>query len=137
MFDDADSRGTEARSSGQNIRDLIERTFLIGVGAAAFTKDRVQELVEEFVRRGELSGDEGREMVDRLVTRSRDEARSVARRADSSLQGALRDFGVATRREVEDLELRMRQLEHRISLVEGPQPADPSDSGAEDAGAAD
>ena len=35
--------------NGQGIRDLIERTFLIGVGAAAFTKDRVQELVEEFV----------------------------------------------------------------------------------------
>jgi|PlaIllAssembly_1097288.scaffolds.fasta_scaffold2035367_1 polyhydroxyalkanoate synthesis regulator phasin len=137
MFDDAGSGGTEARSSGQSIRDLIERTFLVGVGAAAFTKDRIQELVEEFVRRGELSGDEGREMVDRLVMRSREEARSAARRADSSLQGALRDFGVATRREVEDLELRVRQLEHRISLLEAPQAAGPSGPVADDAGAAD
>ena len=104
--------------NGQSIRDLIERTFLIGVGAAAFTKDRVQELVEEFVRRGELSGEEGREMVDRLVARSRDEAKSAVRRADSSLQGALRDFGITTRRDLEDLETRVRQLEHRIVLLE-------------------
>jgi polyhydroxyalkanoate synthesis regulator phasin len=104
--------------NGQSIRDLIERTFLIGVGAAAFTKDRVQELVEEFVGRGELSTDEGREMVDRLVARSRDEARSVVKRADSSLQGALRDFGITTRRDLEALELRVRQLEHRVALLE-------------------
>jgi polyhydroxyalkanoate synthesis regulator phasin len=123
--------------NGQSIRDLIERTFLIGVGAAAFTKDRVQELVEEFVRRGELSGEEGREMVDRLVARSRDEAKSAVRRADSSLQGALRDFGITTRRDLEDLEMRVRQLEHRIGLLER-TPVDgapgPTDEGAGTAG---
>ncbi len=122
--------------NGQSIRDLIERTFLIGVGAAAFTKDRVQELVEEFVKRGELSGDEGREMVDRLVARSRDEARSAVRRADSSLQGALRDFGITTRRDLEDLEMRVRQLEHRLALLER-TPADGGpDPQGEDAGTA-
>ena len=123
--------------NGQSIRDLIERTFLIGVGAAAFTKDRVQELVEEFVKRGELNADEGREMVDRLVARSRDEARSAVRRADSSLHGALRDFGITTRRDLEDLEMRVRQLEHRLALLEltpthgGPDPQgeDPDTAG--------
>jgi polyhydroxyalkanoate synthesis regulator phasin len=104
--------------SGQSIRDLIERTFLVGVGAAAFTKDRVQELMEEFVRRGELSTEEGRDMVDRLVSRSREEARSAMKRADSSVQGTLRDLGLATRRELEDLEMRVRQLEHRLTLLE-------------------
>jgi polyhydroxyalkanoate synthesis regulator phasin len=105
--------------NGQSIRDLIERTFLVGVGAAAFTKDRVQELVGEFVRRGELSSDEGREMIERLVARSRDEARSAVKKADTSLKGALHDLGLATRRELEDLEMRVRLLEHRLALLEG------------------
>lgn len=105
--------------NGQSIRDLIERTFLIGVGAAAFTKDRVQELVEEFVRRGELSSDEGRDLVDRLVARSRDEARSAMKKADSSLQNALRDLGFANRRDVEELEIRLRRVEHRLTILEG------------------
>jgi polyhydroxyalkanoate synthesis regulator phasin len=104
--------------SGQSTRDLIERTFLVGVGAAAFTKDRVQDLVEEFVRRGELSSEEGRDMVDRLIARSRDEARSAMKKADSSLHGAFHDLGFATRREVEDLEMRVRQVEHRLALLE-------------------
>lgn len=111
--------GTEAKTgSGQSFKDLIERTFLIGIGAAAFTKDRIQELVEEFVSRGQLSGEEGREMVDNLIARSREEARSALKRADVSLQGAYRDLGITTKRELEDLQLRLRQLEHRVSLLE-------------------
>jgi len=105
--------------NGQSIRDLIERTFLIGVGAAAFTKDRVQELVEEFVRRGELSSDEGRDLVERLVTRSRDEARSAMKKADSSVQNALRDLGFTGRRDLEELEIRLRRVEHRLAMLEG------------------
>ncbi|MFH0917476.1 MAG: hypothetical protein V1912_13665 [bacterium] len=120
--------GSESKgSTGQSIRDLIERTFLVGMGAAALTKDRVQDVVEEFVHRGQISGEEGRDMVERLVSRSRDEARSALKRADSSLQGAYRDMGLTTKRELEDIEFRLRQLEHRVQLLEGA--ADSSGSG--------
>ncbi|MCL5736034.1 MAG: hypothetical protein M1274_10690 [Actinobacteria bacterium] len=129
----ADTSGQESGSeqppsAAQGVRDLIERTFLVGVGAAALTKDRIQGLVEEFVRRGQLTGDEGREMVDRLVARSRSEAQSALKKADSSLHGAYRDMGLATRRELEDIDFRLRQLEHRIHLLE--QTSDDSESQA-------
>jgi polyhydroxyalkanoate synthesis regulator phasin len=115
-------------STGQSVRDLIERVFLLGVGAAALTKDRVQELVEELVRRGQLSGEEGREVADRLVARSREEARAAAKKADSSLQGAYREIGLVTRRDVEDIEFRVRQLEHRVLLLEAAEDAASSSS---------
>jgi len=105
-------------ASGQAIRDIIERTFLAGMGAAALTKDRIQELVEELVSRGQLNATEGREVVDRLMARSRDEARTVLKRADSSLHSAYRELGLGSKREMEELSLRVQQLEHRIQLLE-------------------
>ncbi len=120
MTEEAENKnGTETKGiTGQAIRDLIERTFLAGMGAAALTKDRVHELVEDLVRRGQLSSDEGRDVIDRLVARSREEARTVIQRADSSLQGAYRDLGISTKRELEDLDFRIRQLEMRVQLLE-------------------
>jgi len=120
MTDEAESKNTgDSRSiTGQNIRELIEKTFLAGMGAAALTKDRVQELVEDLVRRGQLSSDEGRDVVEKLLARSREEARSMLKRADSSLQGAYHDIGLTTKRELEDLEFRLRQLEMRVQLLE-------------------
>lgn len=120
-----DAGSEQQHSTAQGIRDLIERTFLVGVGAAALTKERIQGLVEEFVRRGQLSGDEGREMVDRLVSRSKTEAQSALKKADSSLHGAYRDMGLATRRELEDVDFRLRQLEHRIRLLEAATDGNP------------
>ncbi|NLE11587.1 MAG: hypothetical protein GX630_08760 [Actinobacteria bacterium] len=105
-------------AAAHGVRDLIERTFLAGMGAAALTKDRVQELVEEFIRKGQLSTDEGRDVVDRLVARSRDEARAVLKKADVSLHGAYQDLGLSTKGELEDMEFRLRQLEHRVQLLE-------------------
>jgi polyhydroxyalkanoate synthesis regulator phasin len=111
---EAEAKGTAA----QGIRDLIERTFLAGMGAAALTKDRVQELVEEFVRRGQLNTEEGRDIVERLAARSREEARAVLKKADASLHGAYRELGLTSKHELEDLELRLQQLERRLRLLE-------------------
>jgi polyhydroxyalkanoate synthesis regulator phasin len=112
-------KGTQTRTiSVQGIKDLIERTFLAGMGAAALTKDRVQDLVEELVGRGQINADEGRAVVERLVARSREEARAALKKADSSLHTAYRELGLGSQRDLEDVALRLQQLEHRVQLLE-------------------
>lgn len=119
MTDQDDDRRSEAPTQeATGLRDVIERTLLVGLGAAALTKDRAQKVVDEFVRRGQLSAEEGRDMVEGLASRSRDEARSVLKSADSSVQTVFRELGIASRREVEDIDFRLRQIEHRLTLLE-------------------
>lgn len=107
-----------ARSAVSGMRDIIERTLLVGLGAASITIDRLQAVADDFVKRGQLSKEEGKQLVEDLAARSKDEAKSALRTADSGLQSAYRELGLSTKREVEDLEFRMRQLEHRIALLE-------------------
>jgi polyhydroxyalkanoate synthesis regulator phasin len=115
------NNGATGRVAGvQGLRDLIERTFLAGMGAAALTKDRGQELVEELVNKGQMNADEGREVVERLVERSREEARAVLKKADSSLHTAYRELGLGSKQDLEELTLRVEQLEHRVALLEEP-----------------
>ena len=110
--------GTTDKVESSALRDVIEKTLLVGLGAAALTKDRVQKVADEFIRRGQLSADDGRELVEDLASRSREEARSALRSADSSVQSVLREIGVASRRDLEDLEFRVKQVEHRLGLLE-------------------
>lgn len=112
-----DTAGASPAAAG-SVRDLIEKTLLVALGAAALTKDRLRAVVDEFVRRGQLSTDEGKELVEKLGARSRDEAKGTLKRLDVSLQGTYRDLGLATHRELEDLDFRVRQMEHRLSLAE-------------------
>ncbi len=112
-------KGTQTRTiTVQGIKDLVERTFLAGMGAAALTKDRVQDLVEELVNRGQINADEGRAVMERLVTRSREEARAALKKADSSLHTAYRELGLSSQRDFDEIVLRLQQLEHRVQLLE-------------------
>jgi polyhydroxyalkanoate synthesis regulator phasin len=120
VAENADTKnGSSNRSAGiQGLKDLVERTFLAGMGAAALTKDRIQDLVEELVNKGQMTADDGREVVERLMARSREEARSALRKADSSLHSAYRELGLGSKEDLEELALRVEQLEHRVVLLE-------------------
>ena len=99
-------------------RELAEEVFFAGVGAVALTKERTDELVDELVRRGRIAPGEAREVVDDVTGRWRGDALRLSERASSSLTGVMRELGLVTRREWEELELRLSQVEHRLRLLE-------------------
>jgi polyhydroxyalkanoate synthesis regulator phasin len=120
-------------------RDAIEQTILVSIGAASLTRERAQAVVDELVRRGALGAEEGRAMVDRLMMRVRGEAGTapgVFGRVEEGVRGVMRDVGVVTRTEVEDLELRMAALEHRVKLLEAPPETAPDGAAADEGGRA-
>jgi polyhydroxyalkanoate synthesis regulator phasin len=104
------------------LRELAEEMLLAGVGAVALTKERADELVGELSERGKLTQDDARNLVDEVMGRWRGDALRVGERAGSTLTTLLRELGLVTRREHEELELRLAQLEHRLRLVENREP---------------
>jgi polyhydroxyalkanoate synthesis regulator phasin len=105
-------------NSDRSLRATAEELFLAGVGVVALTKDRTDELVDELVGRGKVNRDEAREIVNEVVGRWRGEAVRVSERASATFSGLFREMGLVTRREYEELELRLAQLEHRLRLIE-------------------
>ena len=104
-------------------RGLLERLALATVGVAALTAERADELAESLAERGGMSKDDVRAWIDEATTRWRGDAVRVGERAGATLHNALRELGLVTRDEWDDLELRVAQLEHRLRLLEGrPRP---------------
>ena len=103
--------------------DALKRLALAFVGAVALTAERADELADALSERGGMGRDEVREWIDEATTRWRGDAVRVGERAGATVQGALRELGLVTRDEWDDLELRVAQLEHRLRLVESrPRP---------------
>ena len=99
-------------------RELAEKLVLAGVGAVALTAERADALAEEVAARGGLGREEARSLVEELVGRWRNETVRLTERTGSGLAGLFREVGLVTRSEVEELELRVAQLEHRLRLLE-------------------
>ena len=98
----------------------VRRLALALVGAVALTAERADELADALADRGGMSRDEVRAWIDEATARWRGDAVRVGERAGATLQGALRELGLVTREEWDELELRVAQLEHRLRLVETP-----------------
>jgi len=98
------------------------RLLLALVGAVALTAERADELADALAMRGGMSRDEVQGWIDDATKRWRGDAIRVGEKAGSTLNGVLRELGLVTREEWDELELRVAQLEHRLRLVERQPP---------------
>ena len=76
------------------------------------------ERAEVLAARGGLGREEARALVEELGGRWRNESARLGERTGASLAGLLRELGLVTRDELEEVELRVAQLEHRLRLLE-------------------
>jgi polyhydroxyalkanoate synthesis regulator phasin len=98
--------------------ERVKELALAAVGAVALTAERADDLAESLATRGGLSKDEVRGWIDDASSRWRGDAARVGERAGATWHGMLRELGVVTREDWDDLELRVAQLEHRVRLIE-------------------
>ena len=109
------------------IGETFERLILLQIGAAAATRERIEEVVESLVEQGRVQREEGKTLVDQVMGRARERSSGARSLLDASVQQGLRRGGLPTREDYEDLVFRVEQLEHRVRMLED-QPVVPPPS---------
>jgi polyhydroxyalkanoate synthesis regulator phasin len=101
-------------------REAVEQAIFVAVGAASLPRDRAQAIDDDLVRRGQLTDEEGRMTVDGLMARARaaGDPDGLVGRIEGGVQGILREFGIAQRDDIADVDQRISELEHRVRLLE-------------------
>ena len=110
------------KENNGTIAEVLERVSLAALGAVALTAERADALADELARTGGMRRDEARELIEQTAHRWRGEALRVSERAGAGLEGFFQQLGLVSRSEVEELELQVAQLEHRLRLLEGEPP---------------
>jgi polyhydroxyalkanoate synthesis regulator phasin len=99
-------------------RGPIETALLAGVGWASLTAEAADELADDLARRIGIERDELRRAVRDAFASWRRDAEQAARRREEALERLVKMLPLARRDEIEDLNLRVAQLEHRVRLLE-------------------
>ncbi len=105
-----------------SFRGSFEKLLLAAIGAVALTGERAETIADELAERGAARREEARDALADVATRWRGDAMRIGERTGAGLAGIFHELGLATRDELEELELRVSQLEHRVRLLEGPPP---------------
>jgi polyhydroxyalkanoate synthesis regulator phasin len=96
----------------------VSELLLAGIGWATMNVEAMEEIVDDLARRVGADRDAMRDAVRDTVASWRAELERVGARRDEAMERALAKAGLARREEVEDLALRVAQVEHRLRLLE-------------------
>jgi len=99
-------------------RSPFEALTLAGIGAVALAADRADRLADEIASRLGAERSEVRAAVADVFDSWRREVSRIGEGTGSTATRIAAELGVASKRTVDELELRVAQLEHRLKLLE-------------------
>lgn len=91
--------------------DMIKKLFMAGLGVAALTEEKVSKIVDELVKKGEISEQEGKGAVKSLLGQVEDNKKFVEEKIQEHMDIFLKKAKIATMQDVEKLEKRIEKLE--------------------------
>ncbi|RKY69799.1 MAG: hypothetical protein DRP97_04865, partial [Candidatus Latescibacterota bacterium] len=77
--------------------ELIQKTILAGIGAATMTKEKVEGLVDELVKRGDIPSEDRPKIVQDLLTRVEENERLLEEKVQKSVEKAIGGLGIPTK----------------------------------------
>lgn len=97
--------------------DLLKQTVLAGLGAVSLTKEAADRLVDELVKRGEITRDEAHQFMER----NKFEREQFSHRVHEEFERWRKGTGFATKSDLERIEAEIRELRAMIEEMKGPE----------------
>ena len=95
------------------MQEFIKKMMMFGVGLAAMTREKTEELVKELVKKGEMSEREGKQLVNDLMEKSKKMTREFETKTEEMVTSTLKRLNIPTRKELDELRERVEKLEKR------------------------
>lgn len=95
--------------------DAMTKWLAIGLGMAALTKEKAEELIADLVQRGQMSRDEGGEILGRLLQQAEQQKAELRQSLSTQMKRLIDTAGLASRADLAALSDRVRALEERLA----------------------
>lgn len=82
---------------------LIEQALFMGIGLAVKTKDEVRELAKDFVKKAELSENEGKKFINDFLKRYDKSREKLEEKVEKTVKDVFRRSSLATKDDLADL----------------------------------
>ncbi len=96
--------------------EIARKLLLAGIGAAVLTKERIEGIVRELIKQGEISKEEGIKLVKEVLQKGEEMQKTLEAKIEVGINKAMERLNVPTRKEIQELR---EKLEKLIKKVEG------------------
>ncbi|RRJ62475.1 polyhydroxyalkanoate synthesis regulator [Paenibacillus oralis] len=100
--------------------DLLKKAISLGWGLTVVSKEKIEGVVDELVKRGELAPSESKQLVEKLIDKGAEEQGRFKELVNEQVRSALQTMGLASAKEVEELTRRVAELELKLAELQQP-----------------
>jgi polyhydroxyalkanoate synthesis regulator phasin len=94
--------------------DFWRKTWFFGLGLLDFTKEKVESVVEEMVKRGEVSQQDSSQVVEQIMARAQEAQDAFLEKVKELIKKGVSEMKLARAVELEALEKRVAALEKEL-----------------------
>jgi polyhydroxyalkanoate synthesis regulator phasin len=94
--------------------ELLEKAMLTGLGAAAITQKKAEELVKELRDKYKVSEEEGKAFLEKMQNMAKEGREKLQETAEVEVKKALDRMGLVSKEEFDRLLKRVEELETKV-----------------------
>ncbi|MCK4460002.1 MAG: phasin family protein [Methanosarcinales archaeon] len=99
--------------------ESLRKLGLLGIGAISITEEKIKQVVNELVEKGEMNKEEGKTLVHEILTEKTKQMQELEEKISGDVQNAIGKSKIALKDDVSRLEDKITELEATIQkLVE-------------------
>ena len=91
--------------------EQLKKLAMIGIGGTALAVEKVSEYVDDLVKQGKLTVDEGKKLTEELI---RSKEKEVTEKGREEIEAILLEMNIAQRKDIDVLESRIEDLERQL-----------------------
>ncbi len=97
--------------------ESLRKLGLLGIGAIAITEEKVKQVVNELVEKGEMNAEEGKTLVHELLAEKKKQMQDFDEKISKDVQNAIGKSKIASKDDVSRLEDKITELEKTIQKL--------------------
>lgn len=97
------------------MKELIKKTMMTGIGLAAVSKEKIEELVKEMIEKGNMTEQEGSKLVQEMVGYAEKTKGDLEKQVDKYIEKALDRMDIARKSDIKELQTAIKEIQDRLA----------------------
>jgi len=97
--------------------EMLKKGFLMGLGLALMTKEKTESIINELVKKGEISEKEGKEFVEVLMKKSEETQQEMQKKIEALMKEYLCKLDLPSKEELKEITQRLENIEKRLETL--------------------
>ncbi|MEA2110319.1 MAG: phasin family protein [Pseudomonadota bacterium] len=99
------------------ISTLARKFMLLGIGALSLTEERLEQIISGMVKKGEISSQEGRDLVQEMLKKIKQEKGDLSEKIKKEFNSLMDKVEVPKQSEIDELKQRIAELEAKLEQL--------------------